>query len=225
MDVGRAFTYVTEDPDWVSKVLVGGVIFLVSSLLSFLAIGLVGFMALAGYYLEVIRRVHAGAPTPLPSWDDFGGYISRGFLLFVGALLWAVPLVLVACIAFVIAGVSGSDVGTVFAVAAVCLLIPLAIALNVLILPLVAARYAVSNDFGAMFRFGEIFQEVQRAFVPLLIVWVMAIVVGFLVYLGLVACIIGVFFTFHYGYLVQAYLVGEMYRQAAGNRPAPGAAF
>ena len=93
MDVGRAFTYVTEDPAWVKKLLIGGCILLASTILSIVIIGLVGFCLLLGYYVEVIRRVNAGVPSPLPDWDDLGSYISRGFVAAVGAIVWSLPFI------------------------------------------------------------------------------------------------------------------------------------
>jgi len=46
MDIGKTFTYVFEDEDWVKKVLIGGVINLIP---------IVGFFFTAGYMLEMGR--------------------------------------------------------------------------------------------------------------------------------------------------------------------------
>lgn len=225
MDVGRAFTFVTEDPDWVAKVLIGGVIVLASMLLSIILIGLVGYVLLAGYYLEVIRRVHAGTPNPLPAWDDLGGYISRGFVVSVGALLWAAPFAAITCAGLVIGGAMGNDAGGGVTIATICLMAPFWILLSIFLLPIVVARYAVSNDFGAMFQFSEIFAQARKVLVPLLIVFVMSLVVSFIAQFGIIACFIGVAFTMHYAYLVDSYLIGDMYRQATGNAPQEATAF
>jgi hypothetical protein len=194
-------------------------------LLSIIVIGLVGYILLFGYYLEVMRRVHAGMATPLPDWNDLGSYITRGFMASIGTLVWLVPFVAVATCGFAAGASMNDDAGSSLILATSCFLVPLSIALGVLILPVVIARYAVTGDFGAMFQFGAIFSEVQRGFVPLLITFVMSLVVYFVAYIGLIACFIGIAFTLHYAYLVHAYLIGDMYRQAAGGETTAQTAF
>ena len=225
MDVGRAFTYVTEDPEWVKKVLIGGVIVLASMLLSLILIGLVGYILLLGYYVEVMRRVHAGTPTPMPEWDDLGGYITRGFIAAVGVLIWTLPFTLITCVGIVIGSLINEDAGGVVILGTVCVLTPFLLALGIFVLPIVVARYAVTGDFNAMFQFSEVFAESRRILVPLLIVFVMSIVVSFVAYIGLIACFIGIAFTTHYAYLVHSYLIGDAYRQATGGSTTPQAAF
>ena len=66
IDLGRAFTFVTEDPEWVTKVLVGGLFALLSAIL-------VGIPFVLGYWGRTLGNVAAGRPRPLPAWDDLGG--------------------------------------------------------------------------------------------------------------------------------------------------------
>jgi hypothetical protein len=74
VDFGRAFTSVTQDPDWIKKVLVGGVFALLCSVL-------VGIPFLLGYWSRTLRNVVAGAARPLPEWDDLGGLFGEGLRL------------------------------------------------------------------------------------------------------------------------------------------------
>ena len=74
VDFGRAFTSVTEDPDWIKKVLIGGAFVLLSSIL-------VGIPFVLGYVGRTLRNVVAGAARPLPEWDDLGGIFSEGLRL------------------------------------------------------------------------------------------------------------------------------------------------
>ena len=48
MDIGKAFRFVFEDHDWVTKVLIGGVMSLLSPLL-------IGVFFLAGYSVDLIN--------------------------------------------------------------------------------------------------------------------------------------------------------------------------
>jgi len=74
VDFGRAFTSVTEDPDWIKKILIGGAFMLLSSVL-------VGVPFVLGYFSQTLRNVVAGAARPLPEWDDLGGIFSEGLRL------------------------------------------------------------------------------------------------------------------------------------------------
>src|SRR5262245_229692 len=87
LDFGRAFQFVFEDPDWVKKILLGG-------LFQLLAIVVIGIPFFIGYFLRVIRRTAQGEARPLPDWDDLGGLFSEGLrglglylVLMGGALL------------------------------------------------------------------------------------------------------------------------------------------
>ena len=64
LDIGKAFTYVTEDPKWVSKVLIGGGLIIAGFLT------LVGWLftlpVVGGYLILLLRNVIAGQPQPLP---------------------------------------------------------------------------------------------------------------------------------------------------------------
>ena len=74
LDFGRCFSFVTEDPDWVKKVLIGGAFTLAS-------IFLVGAFFVAGYFARLVKRVAAsraaaaarvGRPRRASSMTDCG---------------------------------------------------------------------------------------------------------------------------------------------------------
>ena len=96
IDFGRSFTFTSEDPEWVSKILIGGVFVLACSLL-------VGVPFVLGYFSRTLRNVVAGLARPLPDWDDLGGLFNEGLRLtgvyllhvlavIVVALFWAVNI-------------------------------------------------------------------------------------------------------------------------------------
>ena len=65
----------TEDPAWVTKILVGGLFTLLSAIL-------VGIPFLLGYWGRTLKNVAAGERQPLPEWDDLGGIFNDGLRLF-----------------------------------------------------------------------------------------------------------------------------------------------
>ena len=87
MDIGRSFTYITQDQDWVKKVLLGGVIMLIPVVGPFFALG---------YMLETMKNVIAGREIPLPEIGDFGGKLVEGLKAWVISFVYALPLILFA---------------------------------------------------------------------------------------------------------------------------------
>src|SRR3954468_17915765 len=87
MDIGKAFGFVFEDEEWVSKVLIGGLIFLIP---------IIGQIAVIGYSLKVAQNVMQGNPRPLPTWSEFGDHLMRGLYAFVIQLVYALPAVILA---------------------------------------------------------------------------------------------------------------------------------
>jgi len=88
LDFGRAFTSVTEDPDWIKKILIGGAFALLSSVL-------VGIPFVLGYFGRTLRNVVAGTARPLPEWDDLGGIFSEGLRLAAVYLVYLLGVALV----------------------------------------------------------------------------------------------------------------------------------
>lgn len=214
MDIGRALSFPFKDPEWVKKILIGGLITLIP---------LIGAFVAFGYAIEVVRRAYQNEDA-LPAWDDFGGYLTRGFIGWLGALIWAIPLVIIGFCAFIPAiALSDNDGGAsgAFIVFGYCLIIPLAILFQAFVLPILMGRYAVERNFGAMFQFSEVIEEIRRAGSALLMVLVVAIVATFVAQLGLIACFIGVIFTTFYSYLAIGNAAGQAYRRARGLSDLP----
>lgn len=214
MNVGRAISYVTEDPDWVRKVLIGGAIMLVSSIGMFLVVGIIGFFLLLGYALEIVRRVYYGVDTPLPEWTDIGEYILSGLILTGGIMLWTMPFAVLMAVGITISAMQSPAGGTAAALASFLLVPPLLVAVSVFIVPILIGRYAVKRQFAAMFDLRELLAEARRAFVPSLILAVGAVIASTVAQFGVVAFFIGVFVTSWYAYLVIAHLTGQVYREA-----------
>src|SRR6185503_25419 len=71
LDLGRAFRFVVEDPDWIKKILIGGAFTLLAAVL-------VGAPFVMGYLVRLTRNVARGEPRPLPEWNDLGGLFMEG---------------------------------------------------------------------------------------------------------------------------------------------------
>ena len=87
VDFGRCFTFVTEDPEWITKILVGGLFTLLSAFL-------VGIPFIMGYWARTVKNVAAGQPRPLPAWDDLGGIFNDGLRLVGVYLVYTLGLIL-----------------------------------------------------------------------------------------------------------------------------------
>jgi hypothetical protein len=220
VDVGRSITFITADPRWVSKVLVGAVIAFASLLTAILLVGFVGFFVLAGYYQEVTRRAYDNHPTPLPEWDNFGTFLKEGFVVSLGTFIWYLPVLAIQA-PLIVWQLTANDLSSSLAVSGVrCLLYPVQFALAVFVLPILAARYAIDTRFAAMFEFGDIFAEIKRGVVPLLLLFGVSLLAGVAAFFGIIACCVGLFATFHVATLVISHLRGQVYREARGGGPA-----
>jgi hypothetical protein len=219
VDVGRSLRFITSDPRWVSKTLIGALIALASLLTAIVLVGFVGFFILAGYYQETTRRAYAGHAEPLPPWDNVGQYLREGFLVSVGMFLWYVPIFAIE-LPLQVWRIFAHDTATTFAFSGLtCLLYPIQLAWIVFLQPIVAARYAVDTRFAAMFELDEMLEELRRGVVPLLILAGVGIVATIFAVAGIFACCIGIFVTGHVAGLVIGHLRGQMYREARGLGP------
>jgi hypothetical protein len=205
-----------DDPGWVGKFLLG-VLFCAGSIL------IVPFFILLGYQLELIRNVAAGNDRTLPEWDDLGLKLKEGAELFVVALVYALPylllLVVTVMLGFVMQGGMGSGITAFVRVVAVLLfafgwLLQLLAGLGLrLIAPAFAGTYALTRDMKEALRFKNIFSivraDIQKYLLVLVFTW---LVTGFIVSAGLIVCCVGIFFTWFYAMLVNAHFFGQLAR-------------
>ena len=71
LDFGRSFTFVSEDPDWIKKVLIGGA-FVLACLACWSGIPFV-----LGYFSRTLTQRSRRRRARLPEWDDLGGIFER----------------------------------------------------------------------------------------------------------------------------------------------------
>jgi hypothetical protein len=228
-DIGKAFTFVTEDPRWVNKVLIGGGLIIAGLLAIFTIIGwLFVFAIVLGYLVQLTRNVIAGQERPLPEWADWGTLMGDGFKTFAVLLVLSLPIIVVAII-FSVPGaiLSSADnsgvsaTGTLLSIIGGCLTFPLAIIVG-LLQPIAIARYAVTRNIGAALRLGELFGILRSNFVTYLVVFLLTYAASFLGQLGILLCGIGLPFTIFYSQLVTYHLYGQAYRKVQGALPGLG---
>lgn len=212
MEFGRAFSYITEDADWLKKV---GIAALVS------LIPLIGQIMLLGWGMEITRRVINKDPEPLPTWDDFSAHLTRGFQAFVISFAYMLPVILVSsCSNLLLPLLDQGDISeallTALGLVAACLGCFSAIyglAAGV-VLPAALGNFAATGELGAGFRFAEVFGLVRAAIGPYLLVLVGGLLSSFIASLGLILCIVGVYFTMAFAMAINAHLYGQAYSAA-----------
>lgn len=243
MDIDRAFAAPFRDPAWLEKTAWAG---LWSGLV-------VTSPALAGYLLDYTRGVANGDDVPMPEWNrDFGRWWVRGFLLMLAGFIYVLPaLLLVAAgvvpllAGLVAAGVwsrSGTVAAALLGTGTVCLTGVIALiyllALSVFF-PAARTNFAFSEDFGALFRIGEILARLRTVGSGYFVAWGMSIAAALAAATvgGVLASILGgtvvlaiasPFVTGAIGFLagaITAHLFGQYAAKAYGlSGPRPDAA-
>lgn len=211
MDIGKAFSFVFEDEEWVGKVLIGGLITLIP---------LIGQLAVLGYALKVAQNVAQGNPRPLPRWSEFGDHLMRGVYDFVIRLVYALPVVAIGLLFGCIVALSGGAVsgrrgqeqlGALFGLLGICL-VPLMIVLG-LALSIVSfaalARFVVTNNLGQALRVGEVVAIARKSIGAWAMVLVVSILAGLVGSLGAIACGVGALFTLFYAQCVVGHAIGQ----------------
>jgi hypothetical protein len=221
MDFGKAFSFVFEDEDWLKKIGVGGLLALIP---------VVGFLVVMGWGLEIAKRVIQGDEEVLPAWDDFGGYLTKGFLLFLIVFVYTLPVVLVqGCSSLPYLYENADDtLTTIFTIVTICFscftfLYSLA---AYLVLPAAAGRYAATGELGEAFKIGEIIKMVRNNLGTYALVLLGGIVASLVASLGSIACVIGVLFTMVYAMAINGHLWGQAYVDSTAgvsDEPLPAA--
>ncbi len=225
MDFGKAFTYMFEDPDWLRKVGIGTAVTLVGILFTPLLIGLIPLIAVIGYTVDVVRNVMRGDERPLPEWEDWGGFLSRGLKVFGATLVWALPAVLLIIplaigSALLDQSQGAEGVGIAIVVCGSCLLLIWALFVT-LLTPAIYARIAATDRFSSAFEFGKMWaftrDNLGNVIIAIMLVNIVAgLIAAVIAGVGVIALVIGLVVTIPFAtlwqYLVQAHLFGQIAR-------------
>jgi hypothetical protein len=235
MQVGKSFTYAFEDKEWLPKFLIGALVAIVPIL----------NITWAGYTTEIIRRVSRNDPVPLSGWDNFGKKFVDGLILFVAAVIYAIPIIILSIIVTVVIAVPAAAqqgntqnfltaVGTGVGILLGCLIFLYGLFLSILI-PAVQINFARNGFFGSCFQIGHIVTIATGNLGNYVVAWLAYIVASFLIslvvggissILGLIPCIgwilavvISALAAPYIG-VVYAYLFGQVGAQTSEVLPA-----
>lgn len=209
MDLERSLTFPFKDDEWLQKLLIAGIVGVIP----------IVNLALTGWGIRQLKKVIEDQELPLPDWSDFGDYFVKGLLVVIGNLIYAIPMLILICLASIFdqgmwSGTSYtySDGPGIVGICFGCLTALWGLLVGI-VLPAAVTQYAVSEDFASFFRFGEIFGYIGRnlgnyiiALIVAVLVWIAASIVG-----G-VFCGVGVILTVPWATLVTAHLLGLVYK-------------
>jgi hypothetical protein len=210
-DFARPFAFVFEDPEWVQKMLLGGVFMLAS-------VVIVGIFFVYGYFARLVRNVIDGVQYPLPSWDDLGDYFMEGLRLFAVCMVYLLPIIglammfiFPAMLAEVTNNETFRDASDVMTSCLACVMAPVGLLLAVW-LPAALLMAVVDRRFGAAFEFGRIWNFLKANAGNYVLAYIAWLVARFIVPLGFVLCCIGIVFVLFWSFCVGAYSFGQTYR-------------
>ena len=229
LDLGQAFRFFFEDPDWIKKMLIGAVFMLLSSLI-------IGGIFVGGYAVHIVRRVARGEPRPLPEWEDLGAFFGDGLRAFA---LYLVHLVVVgivpaafAFLLFLMGGglaafshssrsasdAAGALVGLLMAgLYAVTLVLMLLLSIYI---PAAFVRFVVTDRLGAGFEIAENIAFIRRNLGRYALALVIYLLASFVAQVGFLACCVGYLATSFWAVCVGAWALGEVARRDAMIVPA-----
>lgn len=235
MDVGKSFTYMFEDKDWIVKILIGGAIIFLGAIFSWvLLIPLIAALAIVfGYMLAVLRNVYDGSPMPLPKWENFGELFTRGIKAVIGLFIWSLPAVVLFICAYVpiiMAGAAnngdtssaGSGILGLVGTCIMCVAIVVAVAISLFVYaPL--TNFAISNQINTFWDFGGNWKFIQVNLGNYVIAWLLgSLVAGFIASaVGSITCGLLAVFASFWSMLVTAHLFGQ-YARAGSSASSSG---
>jgi hypothetical protein len=211
MEFGLAFSFPFKDPDWFKKLILTGLITLIPVL---------GQIYLAGWAVEITRRVIKRDPQPLPE-INFGEYLGKGFQVIIIGLVYSIPAFII-MIPIAIFDSLGANANTEEFMRTLSIIVSLCCGgifllysiLLAFLLPAAIGNFAAKGTLGAGLAFGDVFRLVRSAPVAYLVVLAGMILAGIVASLGTIACVIGVLVTAPFGQAISAHLTGQAYNEA-----------
>jgi hypothetical protein len=203
--IGDAFVWPVRDPEWLSKVLIMGLILLIP---------IVGAMNGLGWMLATLDRLRAGEEKLPPANFE---HLGRGFQLFVVFLAYYVGLALIAALLYVPAivllaeqGRESSSTPLVLIGLGLLLLGSSFVTLASLALTFATPSIVLAFDRGGIaggVRIDQVGRRATASLINTLIAGLMLIAAGVVGQLGTILCLVGVVFTGAYALAMQAWII------------------
>ena len=207
MKYSKAFSYVFEDSNWISKILIAGLISLIP---------IVGQIYISGWLVEIVRRVKAGRTDILPA-THFSYFLTLGLKMFVVVLIYSLPVsIITSLISVVNRSIDADSSGFVvmIAVSVSCLGSIISILLGVALSMLTSygtIKLAETDQIRPCLNIREAFYCIRDNFKLFLIVMLFHILISIIAPMGMVACLIGLIFTIPYASAVSGHLIGQLW--------------
>lgn len=212
MNFGLAFSYVFKDEGWFKKVALPALCTLIP---------VVGVFVSLGWALKAAKNVIDGNEEHALPDLEFGADLGRGFMAILVNVIYMLPVLIlggIAALLFSKSGDASQAVQIIMYIFGGCFGL-----LGILLWLLIAfmsvaglANYVAKGNFGAAFKFKEIFGMLKKSFVSWLLVIVGQILAtGIIAPLGSIACGIGALLTTAYGNAVVGHLLGQAYNKSA----------
>ncbi len=211
MDFSQAFLFPAKDPDWLKKIILVALLSLIP---------LFGQIVVLGWTMETIRRAIGQDSTLLPDLE-IGKQFSEGLRAFAVGLVYSIPIFIMIIPFLAVSTITlqsdSQSNSSIMMIAILCFegfvfLYSLVLAV---IYPVAIAHVVAQNRIGAAFEFRALFRLVRAAPLSYLMAIVGAFAASSLAGFGVIACAIGVLFTYAYAAAVTGNLYGQAYREAS----------
>ncbi|HEY0370626.1 MAG TPA: DUF4013 domain-containing protein [Thermoanaerobaculia bacterium] len=216
-DFAKPFSYVFDDPDWLTKILIGGLFYIAGFLI-------IGWFFILGYVAKTTRNVIANHPRPLPEWTNLGDFFSEGLRLVGVGFCIMLPLMALAMGLWIPAAVLGSmdndaaaTMGGLLSGLFACLFFPMLLAVW-FFMPAMVLFAIVEQRFGAAFELRRVWPFIKQNVGNYLLAIVVYLIARFIGSFGIMLLCVGVVFTGFWSFLITAHAFAQVYRLATQPR-------
>jgi hypothetical protein len=218
----RAYNYIFENPDWMTTVLLLGLICIGAMIPG---VGIFLQLLFIGYQYMIVDSLLATQGRFYPTFDfgRLGDYLSRGLWPFLVSLVASFVLLPVLYIGFVVgvlavgglASSAGDDIGPVIGLVLggiLALVFAALLFVAIFYLAAMTIRSGLAQDFGSAFQFQWLNDFVRRMWVDMIVAGLfMMVSVLVLEILGLLAFCVGIFFVMPLFLMAQAHFLYQLY--------------